>query len=88
MIPQSLTLLHKSLAPGLAHLFYRKSEIIPPENTQICQRIFDGLPFCSMTWQNGLNTIENSGFCGRYSLQEAFYGQAPTAQLGTHCHSG
>src|SRR4029077_17473718 len=51
-------------------LFYRKSEIIPPENAEVCQRIFDGLPFRSMSWQNSLNTIEDRGFCRRHSLQE------------------
>src|SRR5437667_11356446 len=51
-------------------LFYRKSEIIPPENAEVCQGIFDGLPFRSMTWQNGLDTIEDRGFRRLYALQE------------------
>src|SRR5438552_4456159 len=53
-------------------LFHRKSEILPPYNAQVCQRIFDGLPFRSMTWQNALNTIEDRGFCRLYSFQELF----------------
>jgi len=53
-------------------LFYRKSEILPPYNAQICQRIFDGLPFRSVFGRDGLNTIEDRGFCRRYSLQELF----------------
>src|SRR5438445_1474933 len=58
-------------AAGLS-LFYGKSEILPPYNAQICQRIFDGLPFGSMFGRDGLNTIEDRGFCRRYSLQELF----------------
>src|SRR5437762_11937435 len=53
-------------------LFYRKSEIIPPENAEVCQGIFDGLPFRSMTSQNGLDTIEDRGFRRLYALQEPF----------------
>src|SRR5205823_15086122 len=53
-------------------LFYGKSEILPPYNAQICQRIFDGLPFGSVFGRDGLNTIEDRGFCRRYSLQEFF----------------
>src|SRR5438552_1777026 len=58
-------------AAGLS-LFYGKSEILPPYNAQICQRIFDGLPFRSVFGRDGLNTIEDRGFCRRYSLQEPF----------------
>src|SRR5437667_9415139 len=58
-------------AAGLS-LFYGKSEILPPYNAQICQRIFDGLPFRSVFGRDGLNTIEDRGFCRRYSLQELF----------------
>jgi len=55
-------------------LSHRRSEIVPPENAQVCQGILDGLPFRSMirVSQKGLNTIEDSGFCCRYSLQELF----------------
>ncbi len=49
---------------------HRQSEIAPPYNAQICQRIFDCLPFRSMTRRNALNTIEDRGFCRSYSLQE------------------
>jgi len=48
----------------------RKSKIVPLENVEACQSIFNGLPFRSVirALRNGLKTIEDCGFCGRNSL--------------------
>ena|SRR2546426_12340592 len=69
---------------------HRQSEIVPPYNAQICQRIFDCLPFRSMTRRNALNTIED-GHCpcdlklilGRWSatLPESLFLKALTEGL-------
>src|SRR5438093_1737200 len=61
-----------AFAEGCLPLFYGKSEILPPYNAQICQRIFDGLPFRSKSWRNSLNTIEDCAFCRLYPFQELF----------------
>src|SRR5207244_13474880 len=65
-------LLSTTIRLSLRGAAYGKSEILPPYNAQICQRIFDGLPFRNVFGRDGLNTIEDRGFCRRYSLQELF----------------
>jgi len=64
----------------------RKPKIVPLENAEACQSIFNGLPFGLMVraLRHGLKTFENGGFCGCNLSWEFFAVKLLRVQIDTH----